>query len=717
MYKKRHNLRLLVLVYVLLFSELPVFADSFRQYVGESFILPIPSDPSPDAEIHSFAYSCSSTNVKITNKGLTNPSEAVITSFFSGSVVIECFYSYVTYFNGNPQGHNGSYYHTLYCQSNDISISAPKNKLRTGETMQMTYNLAHTTYGLTPEIKWKSSSNSVSINGSGKVTAKYAGKATISASSNFGENVAKYEITVKDIDPTTVVIPSNQTVYVGETSQIQATLYPSDAETELSWYSTNTAIATVRNGAIEGKEEGKTTIYCISSNGVHSNECEVNVFYRTATGIQISSSTISVPIGEEKIIPWTLIPSNARALVTWRSKDSSIASISQSGIVTGNKQGKTTVFAKTENGYETSCHIEVPPNPDKISLPNKVSLYLGQKRALNVTTIPTGAYAKCKWQSSDPKVAEVNSNGTVTALHPGRTVITATSQNGKTGTCTLEVPEPSYTLYLWTIPGEKISFFFSENPKVKAKDGSLFIESQKTDLHIPTKNLLKFTMADAHTNELPSSIETPSRLTLAYNECATIGCTLYPLDYDIETSIQWESTDDRIATVTTEGCVYGRHPGECEIIATASNGRTSSCHVAVLGHDAFLVLWARSGEKVTFDLGNSPRIKHENGKYIVSSKEGEVSYPDTEIRKLTLDRTIEDDTSGMNEAFADQKFGAFTMSNARAGSKVLLYSEKGILLDTIFVDTNGNLQYSIEKRPTGIYLLKTESTTIKILKK
>lgn len=707
--------RIVFLIFFLSSSSI-TFADSYYKYVGETFYLPIPSVPSSNAVVSSWSFSCTDSHIRITNGGSSEPSEAVITSYFSGSVIIECYYSYTSYFNGYPHGGTGKAYHTVTCRSNDISISANKRILQVGETMQMSYKFSTITYESQPVVKWESNSDAVTVDRTGYVVARKSGRATISASSNLGGNIARYDIEVEKNDPTDISIPYSLTAYVGETTDIDVSLYPSDAETTLSWYNTNQNIASVSNSSITGKDEGKTTIYCVTSNGISSNDCEVTVYYRTATGVKISSSTLSVPIGESRTLSCTPVPSNARTSVTWESDNPSVATVSQSGIVQGIKQGHATISVTTDNGYKASCDVTVPPDPDKISIPEKVSLYLGRTRTLKLAVLPSEAYCKCQWNSSDKSVATVTSEGKVTAVHPGNTVISVKSQNGKTASCKLEVPEPSFKLNVWYSSGEQMAFPLSEHPVITEKDGVLVAETKKMSVSIAASDLRKFTIADEFTNELPTKISLPSELTIEYKERRQLDCLLYPTDYDIETTLQWTSSDTRTATVSSTGAVTGIHPGECYITVTASNGKTSSCHVTVLGHDAYLVLWQWNGEQVKYHLGTYPRIKYSDGRLIVISDEVELSYPATDVRKFTLDGLNESPT-GIDEIYPDNGEFGFTMSKGRPGSTVNIYTIDGHLLDTFAIGDDGELHYSLDNMPAGIYIISTESTKLKILKK
>ena len=52
----------------------------------------------------------------------------------------------------------------------------------------------------------------------------------------------------------------------------------------------------------------------------------------------------------------------------------------------------------------------------KISVPKKVTVYVGAKKKLKVTKAPKSASAKINWKSSNKKVAKVDKKGIVKAL-------------------------------------------------------------------------------------------------------------------------------------------------------------------------------------------------------------------------------------------------------------------------------------------------------------
>lgn len=273
-----NSIQRMAFVVMFMFSVFnPILADSFSKYVGQSFILPIPKSPVSNGFVNSWSYSCSSTNISITNRGSSNPSEAVITKYFDGTLYIECYFQYIYYINNMPRSGTHTETHRVTCNSNNISISAPKSTLNVGETMQMTYRFSTSTFDATPHVTWQSNSSAVAINSnSGYVEAKSPGTATITARSNLGNNVAEYSIRVEKLDPTNIYITTTQNeVYCDEGLQLRASVSPSGASQSVTWsmIEGNSSIATLSSGGyLKGVSKGRVTVKATAENGISATK-------------------------------------------------------------------------------------------------------------------------------------------------------------------------------------------------------------------------------------------------------------------------------------------------------------------------------------------------------------------------------------------------------------------------------------------------------------
>jgi len=79
------------------------------------------------------------------------------------------------------------------------------------------------------------------------------------------------------------------------------------------------------------------------------------------TGVSVEPTTASIGVGETVQLTATVEPSNAtNKNVTWSSSNTSVATVSSSGLVTGKSAGTATITATTEDGgYMATCEITV----------------------------------------------------------------------------------------------------------------------------------------------------------------------------------------------------------------------------------------------------------------------------------------------------------------------------------------------------------------------
>ena len=147
----------------------------------------------------------------------------------------------------------------------------------------------------------------------------------------------------------------------------------------------------------------------------------------------------------------TLSPANAtNKAVKWSSSDPYVAQVNSYGEVRAINAGTATITVTTEDGHKTaSCKVTVKASTiavASVSLnKSSISLKVGDKETLVATLSPANATNKAvKWSSSDLSVAEVNSNGVVTAKAGGTAIITVTTEDGhKTASCVVSVEKPT----------------------------------------------------------------------------------------------------------------------------------------------------------------------------------------------------------------------------------------------------------------------------------
>ena len=160
-------------------------------------------------------------------------------------------------------------------------------------------------------------------------------------------------------------------------------------------------------------------------------------------GLKVSTPTIQVEVGKTFRCNAT---ASTKAKLIFTSADPSIATVDSYGVITGVKEGKTTVTVTTEGVDDTykkmfntesmTVAVEVYKNHVKGLELSKTDMMvtLGEDDdpvTLKATVSPTDASDKTVvWKSSDEAVAKVDDKGVVTFVGQGSATITATATNG-----------------------------------------------------------------------------------------------------------------------------------------------------------------------------------------------------------------------------------------------------------------------------------------------
>ena len=167
-----------------------------------------------------------------------------------------------------------------------ITLNKTSAAMTTNASMTLTATIApaNTT---NKTVTWSSSNTSITtVTSAGKVTAKKAGNATITAKTTNGKT-ATCKITVSDpIVSVSNVALSKTTAQLepGQTLALTATITPSNAtDKTITWASSDTSVATVSKGTVTAKKDGTATITAKTTNG-KSASCKVTVKDNTTSG-------------------------------------------------------------------------------------------------------------------------------------------------------------------------------------------------------------------------------------------------------------------------------------------------------------------------------------------------------------------------------------------------------------------------------------------------
>ena len=284
-------------------------------------------------------------------------------------------------------------------------------------------------------VYWSSDNESiVTVDQNGTVRAVSNGTATITVTTQNQGKTATCAITVAQCITEITLSRTSLTLGKGQERTLTAYVNPDNAvDKTLQWTSSDESVATVdQTGKVTAVSTGTATIRAEANDGGGTcATCSV-----TVSSIELDKTSLIIFIGETETITAILTPSSAsNTPVTWTSSNSSVATVSSSGVVTGIGKGMTTitVTADDDSGVKATCEVEVKQYVTSITLSKTyLSLVVGEKETISITNVlPDNANDKtCTWSSSDNSVADVDQNGTITAKVKGHTVITAMANDG-----------------------------------------------------------------------------------------------------------------------------------------------------------------------------------------------------------------------------------------------------------------------------------------------
>ena len=205
------------------------------------------------------------------------------------------------------------------------------------------------------------------INGMGRITALAVGTTTITASCQ--DVSASFELQVGEEEDTTIPVSDieigshESEVKVGETLSISATVLPADAtNSTITYKSSDEGIATVNStGEVQGISKGNVIIYVTAENITKEVSLTVKV---PTTGLSVNNDYLILKKGNTFQLSASVTPAEANQVVTYRSMDEDIATVSDSGLVSAKKIGNTTIMVS--NG-DSSVAVSVIVNQNAVN--------------------------------------------------------------------------------------------------------------------------------------------------------------------------------------------------------------------------------------------------------------------------------------------------------------------------------------------------------------
>ncbi|MDF9836695.1 uncharacterized protein YjdB, partial [Breznakia sp. PF5-3] len=340
------------------------------------------------------------------------------------------------------------------------------------------------------------------------------------------------------------------------------------------------------------------------------------------SGLNLDTQELSLKVGSQYtfnavLYPYTIVENNR---LTWTSSNPSIATVDNNGVVSALASGQVTITARTTNGIEDSCivnvnDVQIPITSIKIS---KQSLTMKKDSSdsviASVAPQNTTDSKKIEYTSSNTEVVTVSSTGKLTARKPGTSIITATSSNGMSATCEVTVISEikSVTLNATSLnmeEGSEQSLRATINPSDTTDNKNLVWTSSNTkfatvDQDGNVKAIAKGTAtitvttsngkkADCKVNVVEPAVDIPivsvlldrEEIRIKKGQTDALIATINPSNTTDDKSLTWNSSASDIVSINQFGELEAKKVGVAVITVTTSNGKKANCTVTVYDVD------------------------------------------------------------------------------------------------------------------------------------
>ena len=340
-----------------------------------------------------------------------------------------------------------------------LTLSDTIASLESGSSHQTQFSFINDVDGTLLEpssLTWVSDDQSVAtVSSDGQISAQSPGTTTIILTVEYEDEQFQQTFNLQVwVQPTLEITNEISQLKIYDLENLNV-LYTDDAgdeaEADVSWSSSDESIISInQNGQIEAISTGTVTITAsITYDGQEIEDTiTIMVFVEPELIITSDISQLKVDDSENLSVLFTDDSGDeAETDVNWSSSDDSIISINQNGQIEAISTGTATITATTSydgQEIEDTLTIKVIVDPE-VRITSDISrLELNDRVNLNYSYTDDSGQEQSpqsvSWESSDPSIVSVNSNGRITATGIGSAEITVTtSEDNQTYTDTVTI--------------------------------------------------------------------------------------------------------------------------------------------------------------------------------------------------------------------------------------------------------------------------------------
>ncbi|MDH3222542.1 MAG: Ig-like domain-containing protein, partial [Gemmatimonadota bacterium] len=502
----------------------------------------------------------------------------------------------------------------------EVKLEAHSSSLHTGQELQLSAVPYDGTGRPLPtrQTYWLSSDPSIALIEEGRLKAVGVGHVTVTARCERAQDSLQIQIVPVPLGSIEVT-PAPGPLHPGDVVAFRATpRSPSGAplgDRTVEWSSDDASVVVVSpGGTVEARSPGSVTLWARCED--QAVPVELVITPRPVSDIVVEGARAWVISGEAFDLGATVRAADGSILadrpVRWRSADPEVLRVDE-GRVTAVQPGHTTIEVASGD-FSKALPVEVRPVPvDRVEL-SKTPSVLVQGEGWVMSARPLAADGShlgervIQWTSTNPDVAAVDEHGSIVAVSPGRTTITAACggaadsfviQVEQIPVAQLELRAPQSILEVGetmslmvtarSTTGDRLDdrtmIWSSGSPDVARVGGSGIVEGLKAGVATITA-----TCGRAAKSLVIQVFPVPVRrieMVVPQTELQLgdrVGLSASPLSADgkklTDRSLVWRSSNHAVATVDEEGFVEAVGRGAATITAVCE-GVEASARLAV----------------------------------------------------------------------------------------------------------------------------------------
>lgn len=262
----------------------------------------------------------------------------------------------------------------------------------------------------------------------------------------------------------------------GKSTTVKVTVSPSSAKKSITYKSSNKKIASISTkGKIKGVKAGTATMTVTvkgKNNKTKKATFKVKVVKKATptkkptkvptkkptavptkavqqpTEMTLEASATAIAPGQTSQLYPKFVPAGTSIKVSYKSSDTTVATVDANGTVKGLTEGTATIVATTANNLSATLTIKVAkvaPTSMKLNV-STLTMTIGEGNQTLSAQFPEGTtQTEVTWKSSDETVVSVDATGKLVAKKAGKATITATSVADPSITATCDVTVKSET--------------------------------------------------------------------------------------------------------------------------------------------------------------------------------------------------------------------------------------------------------------------------------